>query len=397
MILIVPRQNTAPRSSTSPVSPFIMPDHYSHVDAAGFEDNGILEGYAYEPVPMGRSNSDSSTTTYATDTTYWHQSEFGSYDDNGTEPSAQSSWPTDQTYQTMHPSDLFSQTIGHIDSTAFEYSSSALSYLATADGDQLRQMYEAGMDLPAIFITSKAIAKKVEKSHRWDEEGEREAALDILVDLLSKAFTTDSGILANVHMILHEAASHILLRVVGPENLEICHFSICMALKSVEEKLLGSGTREKEQAAETSRRTSRSSRSASEKGKWICDYSTCQSKSFSRYADLARHKSSVHLEEENGEAFYCDYKKCSRNKQPFFRQDHFRDHLRDQHKEDLLRRGSKSDRDWWNSRNKHALFDGWWRCNKCMSRVSDDEWVCDRCGNACETERRQYRTTGTTR
>jgi len=349
--------------------------------------------YQYEPIPMGRSNSDSSATTYATDFSSWPQSGFGSYDDSGTDPSAEYYDPAEQAYSTTDPLTLFTQTIRHIDSKAFEISSNALAYLETANGDELRQMYKAGEDLPSLLITSKAITRKVGKSSKWNDEHEREAALNILVELLFTAFTTDNPeLLASIDTMLYEAATHILLRVEGcPNQEQLCCVSICCALKSVEEKLLRSCLGEKEQVADTSRRSSRSSRSSSNKGKWICDDPTCQSNSFSRFADLARHKSSVHLDETNREQFFCDYKKCPRSQQPFHRQDHFRDHLRDQHKEDLLRRGSKSDEDWWASRNKRALFGGWWRCSKCMNRATDGEWVCDRCGHGCENERRNRR------
>ncbi len=64
-----------------------------------------------------------------------------------------------------------------------------------------------------------------------------------------------------------------------------------------------------------------------------------------------------------------------RHEQPFFRQDHFRDHLRDFHKEDLLRRGVKDDEEWWNDRAQRPFRRGWWRCNRCLvERVQIDKF-----------------------
>lgn len=91
----------------------------------------------------------------------------------------------------------------------------------------------------------------------------------------------------------------------------------------------------------------------------------------------------------------CDYKRCPRHKSPFLRQDHFRDHLRTYHKEDLLRRGISEDHEWWMSRSRHAMFGGWWRCNRCLVRrvnYAKHGFICPGCGNACETERQRYRT-----
>lgn len=57
---------------------------------------------------------------------------------------------------------------------------------------------------------------------------------------------------------------------------------------------------------------------------------------FRRHADLARHK-------------MCDYRRCSRHEQPLFGQDHFRDHVHNQHNDDL----------WWQPRNRATVLDGW--------------------------------------
>lgn len=102
----------------------------------------------------------------------------------------------------------------------------------------------------------------------------------------------------------------------------------------------------------------------------------------------------VHVDDEKKKKYMCDYRKCPRHDTPFFRQDHFRDHLRLYHKEDLLRRGTKPDREWWSSRSARAMFSGWWRCNRCLVvRVEQAKhgFVCPGCGNPCEAERRRER------
>ena len=101
----------------------------------------------------------------------------------------------------------------------------------------------------------------------------------------------------------------------------------------------------------------------------------------------------MHLGAEHKTKHLCDYKKCERHVRPFFRQDHFRDHLRIYHKEDLLRRGTKADREWWASRAPRPIFKGWWRCSRCLVRVDLDAngFVCDACGSQCEKERQRYR------
>jgi hypothetical protein len=132
-----------------------------------------------------------------------------------------------------------------------------------------------------------------------------------------------------------------------------------------------------------------------EKERYPCLIPGCKQKGFSRSADLDRHYKMVHLGEEHKKKYACDYKKCARHDAPFFRQDHFRDHLRLFHKEDLLKRGSGApDRSWWESRSPRAMFAGWWRCNRCLVVRVDYErhgFVCPGCGNPCEAERQKYR------
>jgi rubrerythrin len=118
------------------------------------------------------------------------------------------------------------------------------------------------------------------------------------------------------------------------------------------------------------------------------------SKQFNRAADLDRHQKMVHCKDK-AKAMLCDYRKCPRHRQPFHRPDHFRDHLRDLHHEDLPKRGSGAEIDltWWKERLPAAVYNGWWRCNKCFGRVDveKDEYRCPTCGNYCELERQAVR------
>lgn len=134
--------------------------------------------------------------------------------------------------------------------------------------------------------------------------------------------------------------------------------------------------------------------SSSGSQRFMCRVQGCKQKGFGRAADLERHHKIVHLADDEKKKFLCDYKRCPRHELPFYRQDHFRDHLRDFHKEDLLRRGNKADEKWWKSRATYAIFNNWWRCNRCLvTRVNlkTDGYVCPKCSMHCETERQRYR------
>ncbi|KAK0648186.1 hypothetical protein B0T16DRAFT_326177 [Cercophora newfieldiana] len=125
----------------------------------------------------------------------------------------------------------------------------------------------------------------------------------------------------------------------------------------------------------------------------VCRVPECNGKAFPRQADLDRHTRMLH---DAPKTYACDYLKCSRsvNGTPFNRQDHFRDHLRDQHKEDLLRRSVRPDADWWNSRSNRAVSNGWWRCSRCLMKrvvIDVDGYSCPGCGNTLELERQKYR------
>ncbi|KAH7348519.1 hypothetical protein BKA65DRAFT_398116 [Rhexocercosporidium sp. MPI-PUGE-AT-0058] len=121
---------------------------------------------------------------------------------------------------------------------------------------------------------------------------------------------------------------------------------------------------------------------------------------FSRAADLERHYKSIHVSRSEHGLFPCDYAHCDRNSEPFGRKDHFRDHLRDFHKEDI---GTaridrfESDKEWSKQQRKwlseRKVSSGWWRCSQCLNRVhvKDKGWECPRCKSCCEPSRNEHR------
>lgn len=126
-------------------------------------------------------------------------------------------------------------------------------------------------------------------------------------------------------------------------------------------------------------------------GKHVCLEPYCNASPFKRKADLQRHYLHKHRDANQKKPFPCDWKKCQRSKEPFYRLDHCREHYRDYHMEDLLRRGSnKETPEWWDSRNVNPE---WWRCAKCLSRIPIDgkRFECSKCKTTCEPERRKLR------
>ncbi|KAI1126343.1 hypothetical protein F5Y10DRAFT_214483 [Nemania abortiva] len=126
-------------------------------------------------------------------------------------------------------------------------------------------------------------------------------------------------------------------------------------------------------------------------GLFVCKERGCKGR-FRRKADWIRHIEQRHTPADKKPKYPCDWKKCQRSKEPFYRRDHQRDHLRDFHAEDLTRRGSsaKQDEEWWNSRIVNPT---WWRCARCLTRVKVEEYgyTCSECGTSCEAERQNYR------
>ena len=125
---------------------------------------------------------------------------------------------------------------------------------------------------------------------------------------------------------------------------------------------------------------------------------------FKRPADLGRHYDNVHkaLAEGPKEEYPCTYSKCSLRPQgPFTRKDHYRDHLRDYHKEDIGKKqkdpGTKDEKEHQLARQEWALTrlidPRHWSCAKCLIRiyVKAHGWTCSKCNEPCEQERIEAR------
>lgn len=110
--------------------------------------------------------------------------------------------------------------------------------------------------------------------------------------------------------------------------------------------------------------------------------------SFGRPADLIRHYIHVHAPAQHT-GIFCDYDRCHRVKHSFPRKHHYRDHLRDLHKEDIPRHGKGPKRG--RKITDTCITRKWWRCSKCLRRVDikDQGWKC--CGVECELSRQEAR------
>lgn len=126
----------------------------------------------------------------------------------------------------------------------------------------------------------------------------------------------------------------------------------------------------------------------------VCLHPGCDAKPFKRRADLDRHYKHKHAPASQKDAYYCDYPKCARRRDPFHRRDHFRDHLREFHKEDIEKRGGgsvvKDEDSVINDRNTPS---SWWRCAKCLVRnyVEESGYDCPLCKTSCQAKRKEIR------
>ncbi|KAF7898226.1 hypothetical protein EAF00_004672 [Botryotinia globosa] len=139
-----------------------------------------------------------------------------------------------------------------------------------------------------------------------------------------------------------------------------------------------------------------------QKGIYPCQFPiNCPGKQFRRPADLERHYRHVHADADQKGSFPCDYKPCTRSKGPFTRKDHYRDHLKDFHKEDIgTAKQPKKTKDpkkleslqqaWLEERQ---IDPRWWRCRKCLRRVYVDAngYKCVNCNEECGKERIEAR------
>ncbi|KAK4466476.1 hypothetical protein QBC42DRAFT_74477 [Cladorrhinum samala] len=259
-------------------------------------------------------------------------------------------------------------------------------------------------------ITSEAITGCVQWRQGLDQNAAyREAVQRLLVSHLNQHFSDVGSNSASIHNILVEAAYQLLGRLEGENIYQICYYAISAALmqrgKHSGNAAVSASTSAELTASPTLMQQAPGSSyfpahgaddprpPSSEKHSYKCNHPGCRN-GFSRAADLERHCKIVHLDERERKKYHCDYKKCPRHESPFFRQDHFRDHLRDFHKEDLLRRSKRGDAEWWRSRSPYAIKNGWWRCNRCLMvrvNIATDGFACPSCGNTCEPERQKLR------
>ncbi|KAK1770745.1 hypothetical protein QBC33DRAFT_215051 [Phialemonium atrogriseum] len=123
---------------------------------------------------------------------------------------------------------------------------------------------------------------------------------------------------------------------------------------------------------------------------YVCLAAGCEHVPFKRVTDLDRHYKSVHTRDEDKDKFFCDYKKCPRSQDPFYRPERLRNHLRDYHKEDLPKKGTKASAEWLKERNVQPK---WWRCYSCLKRVEirREGFTCPTCNQVCEPDRQSLR------
>ncbi|KAB5515591.1 hypothetical protein GE09DRAFT_1231148 [Coniochaeta sp. 2T2.1] len=126
---------------------------------------------------------------------------------------------------------------------------------------------------------------------------------------------------------------------------------------------------------------------------FVCLAPRCDGR-FKRASDLDRHYKMRHrdliVSDEDKKTLYCDYKKCPRNQEPFFRLERLRNHLRGYHKEDMPKKGTKSSAEWLRERNVDPK---WWRCFTCLMRmqIKHDGFTCSSCKKHCESDRQSLR------
>ncbi|KAK0128919.1 hypothetical protein ONS95_000863 [Cadophora gregata] len=128
-------------------------------------------------------------------------------------------------------------------------------------------------------------------------------------------------------------------------------------------------------------------------GVFRCEHPSCwdirDKFRFNIFTDLAHHYKHSHPAHIEDETIPCSYDSCKRSDDPFTRKDAYRDHLREYHLEDMLKRHKKKNREqeWWASRIVSPV---WWRCVRCLGPsiiVQRDGWTCKTCNQECEPER----------
>ncbi|CAK7564696.1 MAG: hypothetical protein SEPTF4163_002595 [Sporothrix epigloea] len=230
---------------------------------------------------------------------------------------------------------------------------------------------------------------------------------------------SEMDVISNLHR-TGSAGGNLLMPAVGPEQQLPCGQRDSIRGKdkaSAGESTSNEGSRAKLQ--HSGRGKSGSAEGAGNTGSkkdFMCNYQFCKSPAFTRMADLERHMKHVHLAADKKERFFCDYSGCSRNSTPFHRKDHYREHLREYHLEDLLKRGSNAHRSMSpnteagslsgavdHETNKKLMQEmqlqncnidaSWWRCARCLKRVkvADRGWSCPDCKGSIEEPRKSLR------
>lgn len=291
--------------------------------------------------------------------------------------------PEDVPLGTARSSERFTTAVGDIENAASLAMQHAQSRL------------DLGGEQPSI-ISSDAVenlAQRLLLRKRDRCTADRKAVQNVLYHYLYQLFKEEGTFPVDprVSEALEEAACQLQLRLQGQEASRISYLAIVTVLAELQKQLANedSGALGQEVPASSFLESP-----IPEKERFTCLVSGCKQKGFGRSADLDRHYKNVHLEEEHKKKFSCDYRKCHRRETPFFRQDHFRDHLREFHKEDLPRRGSKGDAEWWKTRSPLAMFSGWWRCNRCLTtrvQYATHGFECPTCGSNCEPDRQKHR------
>ncbi|KAK4229409.1 zinc finger protein AEBP2 [Podospora fimiseda] len=352
-----------------------------------FDDSPTMENLVVDGAPASwyqyPEPQDASQLVAAAGSQYYQHQDY--YNTGDTSTDTQKS-PTED-IQFTFASQTFDALIQNIEDTAKQATDSAMTLIRNG------QMPSYG---DYSVITTEIVDASIQWHRGQDQNASyREAVQRLLTDYLYRQFSDVTPAYADVARVLEEAAYQLLARLQGQKVYEICYFAISAALAHVKQQIDDDSA-----AASTATTTPStpvvpsSSTSSSSRQSYPCRIPGCKQKGFSRSADLDRHHNMVHLDETKKKKFVCDYKRCGRHEIPFFRQDHFRDHLRDFHKEDLPKRSKKEDVSWWSGRSKSATANGWWRCNKCLiTRVSvrGNGFVCPTCGASCELERQKLR------
>lgn len=118
-----------------------------------------------------------------------------------------------------------------------------------------------------------------------------------------------------------------------------------------------------------------------------CEVIGCKATPFTRHYDLERHFKSRH----SAKGFVnCDYTKCPHK--AALRKDHCREHYREYHNEDLIKRGDSNAQGFLFNKSDY-MQPNWWRCSRCLHRVSIKKYAfkCGKCKTDCERERVAWR------